>query len=239
MSAKIVFDTKGEIPEHLRESASEVDGKFELDASGVLGKNKELLGNNKTLTSENQRLNNEVARLQSSALPEGKVAVDPEIEKFGNAVKNAGLKISEIPTLKTKADELQKQIDSFATEKDVDAVAEAKGYNGKFKAMAKKQGLKFEKVTETVDGKPVDKWFVVGADNAKTDVENFLKTDSFFKEFADTFADEKQEQKGFNFGEQKGAPDNKNIFDRIRSDVKAEAEQAKPVNLDERFGKAA
>jgi hypothetical protein len=43
MPAKIVFDSVDEVPENLRDKAKEVDGKFEMDAKGVLDKNAQLL----------------------------------------------------------------------------------------------------------------------------------------------------------------------------------------------------
>ncbi len=190
MSAKIVFDTKEEIREDLRDKAKEVDGKFELDAKGVLDKNTELLGKNSTLTYKVEELDSTVTELKkSSKIPAGQKIVAENVAELGEAALAAGLVKDEMPTLKSSKDDLQKKIDGYENEKVVSEVAAANGFNNRFVLAAKDKGLKFEKSIEKVDGKDIDVWNILGADNSKTKVKDFLESDAYFKEFADTFTD--------------------------------------------------
>lgn len=109
---KIIFEKneKSQIPDHLQGKEKELeDGTFELDAGGVLKKYRDVLNEKKKLdedfselTTEANTLRQEKTRLLSGQLPDGKVAVEPEIEKLGNAARSAGLKHTEINTLKTE-----------------------------------------------------------------------------------------------------------------------------------------
>ena len=56
MPAITIFDTQEEIPEALREGATEVEGKFHVDASKLLAKHNEILGEKKNRDAELKRL---------------------------------------------------------------------------------------------------------------------------------------------------------------------------------------
>lgn len=196
MSIKIIADSLTDFPDQLRSEAKEVDGKFELDGAGVLKKNSELLGKNAKLTSRAEEA--EAAKDASDAnaqewkgkakIPTGHKVVAQDVAELGEAAKAAEISKDELPTLKGAKADLQSKIDAFEGEKVISDVAQSLGFNNRFAAMAKDKNLKFEKTTEKVDGKDVDVWNVVGSDNSKTKVGDFIKQDAYFKEFADTFA---------------------------------------------------
>jgi len=107
--------------------------------------------------------------------------------------------------LKTANEDLQKQIDSFNAEKTIDEVANANNFNDRFKRLAKEKSLQFEKTTEKVDGKDVDVWNVKGEADAKTKVSDFITTDPFFKDFADTFTADKSGDGKHYVGQESGS----------------------------------
>lgn len=76
MSVKIIYDNYKEIPEDLQSKATEVDGKWEMDAAGLLGKNSELLKNLKQANASNEKLSEAVETLKTQILTPNKVAVD-------------------------------------------------------------------------------------------------------------------------------------------------------------------
>lgn len=139
------------------------------------------------LTASVGNLERERDEYKAKAIPQGFRAVKAKIAELGEAAENAGYTKEEIQTLKTQAAELQQQIDGLKSEKVIETVAGVKNFNNRFKIAAREKGLQFENATEKVDGKDVEKWFVVGSEGAKTDLDEFLKTDEYFKEFADTF----------------------------------------------------
>lgn len=204
---------------------------IELDDEVPVVKTKlSLESTQKTLKEDLRKAEDKATRLETKQLPQGKVAVDPEIEELGTAAKTAGLTVTEIPTLKTKADDLQKQIDETNDEKAIQTVAEAYELNEKFVELAKDKKLKFEKKTEKDDEKKdVDVWYVLKTTDGKTEsqkVPEFLEKDSFFSKFADTFSISDEGGGGDDGGkkwvkqgsgkETKG----KTEFDEIREEVK-------------------
>jgi hypothetical protein len=197
MSIRIIFDSKREIPDHLQSQAEEKDGKFELDGSGVINKNKELLADNSTLRQTNLDLTADKEAAEASAkdwkgkakLPAGHKVVSEDVAELGEAAKAAELQKDELPTLKTAKVDLQKQIDEFQGEKTLDEVAKANGYNARFIKLAREKGLKFEKATEKVNGTDTDVWNVLDAEGKKSKVSDFVTTDDYFKDFAETFTD--------------------------------------------------
>lgn len=199
MSIKIIADSLTDFPDQLRSEAKEVDGKYELDGAGVLKKNSELLGKNAKLTTRAEEA--EAAKESSEAtarewkskanIPNGQKLVADDVAELGEAALDAKISKDEMPTLKTAAADLQSKIDAYEGEKVIGEVAQSLGFNNRFILAAKDKGLKFEKTTEKVDGKDVGVWNVVGAGDAKTKVDEFLKTDGYFKEFAPTFTDDK------------------------------------------------
>ncbi len=218
MSIKIIADSRDEFPENLRSEAKEVEGKFEINGDGVIKKNKELLGKNATLLTraEEAEAAKEAADAQATEwkgkarIPTGQKLVAEDVAELGEAAKEAGLVAGEMPTLKTAKADLQSEIDGLKGEKVIDEVAKTYGFNNRFVLAAKDKNLKFEKTTEKIDEKDTDVWQVLGADNTKIKVDDFLKTDGYFKEFADTFAAE-QKKDGVQLAGQRSANDGKTI----------------------------
>ena len=221
---KIIFDTKNEIPEHLRNQVTEnTDGKFEIDAKGVLDKNKELLKDNSKLRETNESLTADLETAKTTAtewkgkakLPAGHKIVADDVADLGEAAKEAGLLKDEMPTLKTSKEDLQKQIDSLKGEKVIDEVAKANKLNNRFKLTAKDKGWKFESATEKdADGKDKTVWNHIGADGAKTKVETFFETDEYAKEFYPTFKEESDGNTWVNQESGKDAKPPKNLAEQ-------------------------
>lgn len=197
---KIIFDKKSEIPEHLQADATEIDGdKWELDAAPILKKNKELLGKNATLTTraEEAEAAKDAAEAQAAdwkgkaKIPDDQKLVAKDIAELGEAAKEAGLVVDEMPTLKTAKADLEGQLEVVKGERLIEEVAKANQLNEKFVELAKDKKLKFEKkVEKDEEQKDVDAWYVVGEKDGKpenTKLETFFETDPFFSKFADTF----------------------------------------------------
>ena len=91
MPAITIFDSKEEVPESLRESAQEVDGKFHVDASALTSKLQEILGEKKTRDAEVRRLKAEFEKYKD---------LDPE--KAREALQN--IQDAEAEKLKAKGD---------------------------------------------------------------------------------------------------------------------------------------
>lgn len=237
---KPFYANETDIPENLKAAYIAKNGRYELDELDkehpVLAKNKELLSKNSTLTTENQRLNSEVTRLESAGLPEGKVAVEPDIEKLGTAAKAANLKVSEISTLKTEADTLRTQLTNSQKESKLDAIADALGFK---RAEFKKLAANLD-ITETTEGegeKKVTKYLVKGKDGGGADITTDLSEHGDIKPFLGSLARDEQD---FQFVDQKSDKFNKdagNKWDKIRESVKAQEQaQGAPVDVDKRFG---
>ena len=202
MSLKIIADSKNELPEHLQSQAEEVDGKFQVDGDGIVKKNKELLKDNSTLRAKNEELTADADTAKAdrdewkgkAKIPNGSKIVTDEIAELGEAAKSAEIGKDEMPTLKGAKADLQKRIDSFENEKVIAEVAATKGLNKRFVLAAQDKGWKFEKTTEKVGDKDVEDFVVLNADGTKPKIDDFLKTDAYAKEFADTFKSEKGRQ---------------------------------------------
>lgn len=193
MSAKIVFDTKEEIPEHLQPSAAAVEGKWQLDAAGVLNKNIELLskiGQTKKLQAEldtlrtvKDNLEREIEEAKAKTLPAGYRAVTKEVAALGAAAKTAGYAAPD-EIVQTKARIAQfEQAQKEQTERAVKSKAlKLAGVEDEeaFFALKQSDALQFE--FETVDGK--EKPFVVTETNGQKEKKAF---DRKFLEEAEGF----------------------------------------------------
>jgi len=165
-----------------------------------------------TLKEDARKANDRAVRAEAKAMPDGKIAVDPDVEELGNAAKAAGLKTADISTFKTKADEFQGKIDELQGkldageyDKTLASVAEDHGLNNKFVKLAQEKNLKFESRTEKGEGdEEATVWdVVVDKGEGKTEkqfVGDFIEKDAFFSEFADTFSDSENGQKTENGG---------------------------------------
>lgn len=238
------YPSEDKVPENLKGAYTKAadSDKFvliELDDDVPIVKTKKSLeATQVTLKEDVRKAEERATRAETKQLPAGKIAVDPEIEELGTAAKTAGLIVTEIPTLKTKADDLQKVIDAGTAEKLIDEVAKANGLNEKFVELAKDKNLKFEKKTEKVDDEDTDVWYVVNEKDGATEkqkLETFLEKDSFFSKFADTFTvsdetDEGGEGGGKKWVKQGSGKDTKGKteFDEIREEVKDSRKNIQP-----------
>jgi len=194
---------------------------------------------NDSLTAQVGNLEREKTELSGKSVPHGYRAVKKEVAELGEIAVAEGLSTASVKTLKAENDQ-------FKTEKSSSAERELKTRALKAIGIEDVQGffelkasdnLKIE--TETVDGK--EKFFVILENNGVREKKGFdaeyLKGAEGFKNSFDSLTQKKNET-GFSFSEQGGEPGNKNIFDKIRADVKAA--EVKPVtDIDSRFGKAA
>lgn len=239
---KTFYDNETEIPENLKGAYESKNGRHELrdleKEHPVLLKNKELLGKNSTLTTENQRLNSDVTGLESKSLPDGKVAVDPEIERLGNAAKAANLKPADIGTLKTQAETLKA---SFAEREKADKqglIADAMGWKrSEFSKYVK--DLEIAETEEEKDGQKVKSFFVVSKDSEGKETRTKLEEHADVKPLIPILAMSQEEKKaGFNFSEQGGKQTPSDPFQKIREEVKAQSESnSKVLDLEARFGR--
>jgi len=213
---KFFYPNKEAIPAGLVDAYEEKNGRWELidlEDSHPLVQNKVSLEATQTTLKEDARKANERAvRAEAKAMPDGKIAVDPEIETLGSAAKAANLSATDLTNFKAKAEEqegkvaeLQGKLDAVAYERTLASVAEDHGLNNKFLKLAKEKGLKFESRKEKGDdGEEATVWDVLQEKDGKTEkqfVGDFLEKDEFFSEFADTFSDSAEgQQTGENTG---------------------------------------
>lgn len=232
MALKTYYSAEADIPENLKGAYVKKNGRYELDN---LSDDHPTIETKKSLETTQSELKatigeqkQQIARLESGSLPDGKVAVEPEIEKLGLAAKKAELKPADIPTLKTKADELQTKLDSTLTGLVLTDAAEAKGFNHRFKKMFAEKGVKLEK---TGEGEKTD-FEVVNADGTKQKLDEFLEKDEYFKDFADTFKSEaKPPVRKFAPQFPAGNKPAANKFDAIREQKQAEQQKAFAPNV--------
>lgn len=244
---KTFYENETDIPENLKGAYIAQNGRYELDTLSndhpVVTTKKSLEESNRTLKTQNSDLLQDKTRLESSALPEGKVAVEPEIEKLGQAAKTAGLKISEIPTLKTKSDDLQKQVNRLTGEKQFREVLDAEGVDADlfFDLWGEQDLPTIEKAKETVDGKEQEVSRVVTKDAAgaetKQAFDDFLKGQPKFAKHYDKLKTS-QGEGGENGGGSRqwvkqesgtGGGKESGFFDKIR-EKKAEEEKTQRAN---------
>ncbi len=242
------YANESEIPENLKGAYELKNGRWELtklddDHPVIVVKkslekdNGELKTKTDSLTVQVGNLEREKTELSSKSVPHGYRAVKKEVAEIGEIAVAEGLTTESVKTLKTENDKLKTEKASQSDRELKTKALKAAGINdvdGFFELKAS-DNLKIE--VETVDGK--EKFFVVteanGVKEKKVFDTDYLKNTDGFKNSFESLTKKKEE--GFSFSEQ-GGGGNKNIFDKIREDAKAE--QVKPANdLDTRFGKAA
>lgn len=229
---KNYYASEEEIPEGLKSAYIAKNGRYELDIldtthPAIVAKN-EIETKYSTVKSENQENLNKLARLEGNSLPQGKVAVDPEIETLGNAAKQCDLSADQIPALKTKSDDLESKIESIKSEAVTAKAVAAIGLNpNKFLKLKGERNLSIETVADEKDG---EKFFVVSKDDkgveSKKDLDEFLKTDDFFGTF---YGDLKLSDDGKQWVEQEsgtGGNPARNVYDEIRHQKETEQKQS-------------
>jgi hypothetical protein len=219
---KIIFDAteKKDIPEHLLSQAKELEGGgWELDAKGVLSKNKELLKDNAKLGEKVSDLEAAKEAAEESAkewkgkanIPADKQIVDKEVAELGEAAKAAQIFKDEMPTLKTKADDLQAKLDARDAEAINTKVAEMSGKDAQaWREHATANNLRYEKRTEKVDNEDKE-YFVVfkkGEDGTETEAKlsDYLTSSAAHVKDAE---DAVQKKSGVQFPVQKSVRDSR------------------------------
>ncbi len=236
MSAKIIFDSKNEIPEHLQSQATEVDGKWELDASGVLNKNKELLGKNAKLAREKEEAEAAKEAAEADAtewkgkakIPSGQTLVAKDVAELGAAVKESGLSKDEIAKLKTENDEFKSKA---AESQGLEIRREAAKYLGYTNEDAFARLAKDVQITK--DG---DKFTVKVGDESKPLTKEFVEKHETFVPFLSSLS-EKPKNTPFPGKEAEGEPTD--TFDKIRKEVQEKGEKKETRSLESAFGRPA
>jgi len=243
------YANESDIPENMKGCYEAKNGRWELtkldnDHPVITTKtslettNNELKTTNVSLTAQVGNLEREKIELSGKSVPHGYRAVKKEVAEVGEVALAEGLTVEAVKNLKTENDRFKSDEASRADRDLKTRALKAVGINdidGFFELKAS-DNLKLE--TETVDGK--EKFFVVTETNGVKEKKDFnteyLKNTEGFKNSFEQLA--KKKEGGFSFSEQGGGGDNKNVYDKIRADVKAEDKQETP-NINERFGRAA
>lgn len=239
---KIIFDSKNEIPEHLRDDAKEVDGKFELDAKGVLDKNKELLKDNKKLKLDNESLQAEKEAAEDAVteakskvnIPRGKRLVDADVAELGEAAKTASLSSSDISNLKTKVDEFEREKKEEEVKNLKTRAFNSAGISNTDLALSLRQSDDLEFESEMKDGKEIF-YRVVEKDGKKEKMlfdNNYVKSLDGFKDVFAQLSTTKEKKTPFTVKETETSA---NIFDRIREGEKKRVE-GEARTVDQAFG---
>ncbi len=141
-----------------------------------------LKGQITTLTNQANDLQQKLTIAETKNLPQGMVAVAPEIKELGEAAKQAEIDKDEMPTLKTAKADLEKEINSLKGEKVFDEAADALGWKrAEFKRLAKDLNIVAEDVKD--GDETVKKFFVAGKDSDNKETKIELPEDENFKPF--------------------------------------------------------
>jgi hypothetical protein len=188
MPVKIIFDSLEEVPEELRTKAKESDGKYEMDAMGVLNKNRELLdkvAKVKPLQDEVDRLTNKTAELngkvgelsgelskaESNKVPSGFVAVSKKDNELITQLKEKNLKPEDVLTAITEVETLRGENKDFKLNQAIGEFASVEKVQN-VKALTKliKQDGVIPLIKEVDEnGQKVKKGFLVKQNGEETD----------------------------------------------------------------------
>jgi hypothetical protein len=243
---KIIFEKseKNLIPEGVSAKENE-DGTFEVDAIGVLNKNKQLLTKNATLQTKVEEAESakEAADAQAAEwkgkakIPAGKALVDADVAELGEAAKSANLSKDEIPTLKTDVETLKtEKAKSSRNEVRAKAAAAAGLSPDKFTRLAETEDFDVEFVKEG----DKETAFAVTKDAegkaTKTAFPEFVEKHDRFSLVLDSLKATEADKKKTTPFPSKETPVPGNVFDKIREQVKTETKTEK-VDLGARFGR--
>lgn len=194
-------------------------GKFTLQLDGkhpVQVKNTELL-------TQITGFADEKTRLEAKAIPDGKVAVEPNIAELGETALGLGLKAKkDVSDLKTRADTATSKLEEDATAKLNARVSAAAGKNlDAWTEHVKARGTTFKETT-IKDDKGVDVTAItaISKDADGKEVESPLK-DYVEKSAAHVAAANAQKKRGFGFPKEETAEGETNEFDEIRKTMDA------------------
>lgn len=243
------YANESEVPENMKGCYEAKNGRWELtnldNDHPVIVTKKGLETTNSTLKTENESLNVKVGNLErektelsGKSVPHGYRAVKKEVAEIGEIAVAEGLSVDSVKTLKTENEGFKSKELANADRELKTKALKAAGINdidGFFELKAS-DNLKIE--TEKIGNE--EKFYVVTETNGVKekkvfDTEYLKKTDGFKNSFESLV---KKKEGGFSFSEQGGGGDNKNVYDKIRADAKAEEKQETP-NINERFGRAA
>ena len=125
-----------------------------------------------TLTTQAADLQQKLTISQTRALPEGQVAVTPEVKTLGESIQTLGIKPGELTGLKSRAEAAETKLNEISFSQTVNEAAKSINRNSKgVETLLKANGLQLEIKEETVDGKPTKKFYATGgAGDDKTSV---------------------------------------------------------------------
>lgn len=134
MPAITIFDSQDEIPESLRDKATEVEGKFHVDSAALLAKHTELLGEKKNRDAEIRRLKADVEKFKDLDPEKAREALqkleDAENERLRTQgdwdARETALKTgfaTEKQTLETEISTRDKALDKFVIFNELARVA--------------------------------------------------------------------------------------------------------------------
>lgn len=147
MPAITIFDSIDEVPESVRDKATEVEGKFQVPADAVLGKNAELLAEKKRIADEVKRLQAEVKKYEGidpdRARAAQKALDDAETEKLRaqgdwdarETAINKGWETKE-SAWNTERSSYDKALDKFVIRNELARVAALPDVRGDFELLA-------------------------------------------------------------------------------------------------------
>lgn len=233
---KYQYDSQEQVPGNLKDAylLDSKSGKYTLDTledkHPVVVKKNELLGTTVTQTAQLAELNNRIEKLGQNVLPAGMQAVTSDVAKLGTAVSSIGLSAEELSKLKSKNEQLEKDLYDRDNRDLLRKAANAAGVTNfdAFINLPASGALNLEK--QMKDGKE-EFVLVSGEGKARTTTafnrEWFDKSEAFKPYIASIFDDSQEEsrEKGVKFPKQRESKDKKhaaNQFDAIRERVRAE-----------------
>lgn len=192
-------------------------GKFTLQLDGkhpVQVKNAELV-------TEVNKIPDLKTRLEAKAIPEGKIAADPNVVELGEAVVGLGLKSKkDISDLKTRAETAEGKLQKEETDKLNRRVAAAAGKNAEAWAEhVAAKGLQFLETTVKDDkGNDAAAITVVSKGENGAEIQTPLK--DYVEKTAVYVAPAEKSKRKFGVPKEEGEPHDSNEFDEIRSEEK-------------------
>jgi hypothetical protein len=189
-----------------------------------------------SLTADKSNLERDLAEAKNKGVPHGYRAVTKDVAELGETAKSSGLAKDDIPNLKTKVDEYEREKTESAAKQLKTKAFQSAGVNNVDLALSLKQSDDLQFESETKDGKEI--FYRVTEKDGKKEKTlfngDYLKSADGFKDvFAQLTGGKPKNQP---FPDVSGGGEGGNIFDKIREQVKTENKTEK-VDLGARFGR--
>jgi hypothetical protein len=231
------YTNETDIPADQKGAYTQKNGRWELtdldDEHPVVVAKKSLETTQTTLKTANSDLQQKLTIAETKVLGDGMVAVAPEVKELGETAQNLGLKKTDIPSLKTRAEAAETKLTQKEKSELDERVAAAAGKNpNAWKEHATANGLTYKEKTEKDEkGSETVSFVVVTKGDDNKEVETPLKDYVEKKASHVASAVAEKPRKGFNFPKEKGVPETGNQFDAIREKVKEEVGVTQNNNL--------